>query len=143
MTREMCPALPNEDRVSVEVEKAEGQYAVRAPADQDKEEWTRRLKKALGSRSKAFVVASLDQLLVACHLPRQLIPTSTSVSAALALIKSLEPKNEIEAALAVDVACLHAACGNLLGRLANACQDDPPWRPLTRLRSLNVHCTRR
>jgi hypothetical protein len=62
---------------------------------------------------------------MACHLPRQLIPTSTSVSAALALIESLEPKNEIEAALAVDIACLHAASANLLHRLADACGDRP------------------
>ena len=37
------------DRVSVEVEKREGQYGIRAPADQDKRNWTRRLQKALGS----------------------------------------------------------------------------------------------
>src|SRR5262245_14577188 len=107
------------DRVSVEVEKEEGRYALRAPANQDKKDWTRRLQKALGSRSKAFVVASLERLLAACHLPRRIIPTSTSLSAALALIESLEPKNEIEAALAVNIACLHAASTNLLHRLAD------------------------
>src|SRR5262245_42039943 len=58
-------------------------------------------------------------------MPRHAIPTSTAVSAALALIESMEPQNEIEAALAVDVACLHAVCGNLLGRLAWAPTDRP------------------
>jgi hypothetical protein len=125
MTNETAINDRSVNRVSVEVEKREGRYAVRAPADQDKENWTRRLQKALGSRSKAFVIASLDRLLAACHLPRQLHPTSTSVSAALALIESLEPKNEIEAALAVDIACLHAASANLLHRLADACGDRP------------------
>ncbi|HEX5931429.1 MAG TPA: hypothetical protein VFY74_06735 [Methyloceanibacter sp.] len=125
MTSESVVNHEHPNRVSIEVEKGEGRYAVKAPANQDKRDWTRRLQKALGSRSKAFIVASLDRLLAACHLPRQLIPTSTSVSSALALIESLEPKNEIEAALAVEIACLHAACGTLLGRLADACLDRP------------------
>jgi len=54
-----------------------------------------------------------------------MIPTSVSISAALALMESLDSKNEIEGALAVDIACLHAACGNLLGRLARSSQDRP------------------
>ena len=124
MTSESEVNHEHPNRVSVEVERGEGRYAIRAPAHQDKEDWLRRLQRALGSRSKAFVTASLDRLLTACHLPRQLIPT-TSVSAALALIESLEPKNEIEAAMAVDIACLYAACGNLLGRLADACLERP------------------
>ena len=102
-----------------------GEFSVRAPAGQTKKEWTVRLRKALGSQSKTFVDACLHRLITACCLPRQLLPTSTSVSAALALIESLEPRNEIEAVLAVQIACLHAASGNLLSRLAWATQDRP------------------
>ena len=102
-----------------------GEFGVRAPAGQTKKEWTVRLRKALGSQSKTFVDACLHRLITACCLPRQLLPTSTSVSAALALIESLEPRNEIEAVLAVQIACLHAASGNLLSRLAWATQDRP------------------
>ena len=113
------------ERVSVQVEKIEGTYAVQAPTGQDKKDWIRRLQMALGSRSKAFVTASLDRLLTACCLPHQMTPTSTTVSAALALIESLEPKSEIEAALAVDVACLYAGCGYVFYRLSRAIQERP------------------
>ena len=61
--------------------------------------------------------------MAACCPPRQPIPTSVSVSAALAIIESLEPKNEIEAALAVEIACLQAVCGTLLARLVWTNQD--------------------
>jgi hypothetical protein len=102
-----------------------GEFSVRAPVGQTTKEWTNRLRKAFGSDSKTFVDASLQRLLAVCRLPRHAIPTSTALSAALALIESMEPQNEIEAALAVDVACLHAVCGNLLGRLAWSATDRP------------------
>jgi hypothetical protein len=98
---------------------------VRAPVGQTTKEWTTRLRKALGSDSKTFVDASLQRLLAVCRLPRQCIPTSMAVSAALALIESLDPQNEIGAALAVEIACLHAACGSLLGRLTCSSQERP------------------
>ena len=59
----------------------------------------------------------------ACTLPGQAIPTSTGVSAALALIQSMEPKNELEAAVAVDIACLHAASSIMLSRLSGGGGD--------------------
>ena len=58
MTSESVVNHEHPNRVSIEVEKGEGRYAVKAPANQDKRDWTRRLQKALGSRSKAFIVAS-------------------------------------------------------------------------------------
>ena len=124
---EMAAKEQNEPRVSVEVYHAggAGNFVARAPEGQDKKEWSTRLGAALGSRSRPFIEASLNRLLVACCPPRQDIPSSISVSAALAIIESLEPKNEIEAALAVEVACLQAACGNLLARLLWAHQDRP------------------
>ena len=100
-----------------------GQFSATAPAGQTDEEWTMRLRCALGSHSKCFVDASLQRLMAACCPPRQAIPTSVSVSAALAIIESLEPKNEIEAALAVEIACLQAVCGTLLARLIWTHQD--------------------
>jgi hypothetical protein len=120
-------ACRKRDRVSAVVYKRRGggDYAVRPPFGFKKKEWIGKLKKALASDSKAFLNASLHRLLAACHLHRHMIPTSVSISAALALIESLDPKNEIEAALAIEIACLHAACGNLLGRLAHSSQERP------------------
>ena len=51
------------------------------------------------------------------------MPTSVGVSAALAIVESLEPENEIQGALAVDIACLHSAVGNVLSSLANSLQN--------------------
>ncbi len=48
-----------------------------------------------------------------------MVPTSTGVSAAVAMIEGLGPANEIEAALAIDIACLHAAVTNVLSRLGS------------------------
>src|SRR3954471_6102734 len=42
---------------------------------------------------------------------------TTSLWATLALIQGLGPENEAQAALAVNSACLHAACTNVLSRL--------------------------
>jgi hypothetical protein len=123
------PALTGEKRrrVSAYVYQGDlaGEFHAKAPTGQSEEEWTMRLRHALGSHSKCFVDASLDRLLATCRPFRQDIPTSVSVSAALAIIGSLEPKNEMEAALAVEVACLQAVCGNLLARLIWARQDRP------------------
>jgi hypothetical protein len=107
-------------RVSVQVYQSgeAGEFTARPPAGETRKDWLVRLRKALGSGSGAFLEACLRRLLAACTLPGQLVPTSTGVSAALALIESLEPENEIEAVVAVDIACLHAASANMLGRLA-------------------------
>ncbi len=104
--------------ISVRVRQVEGSVhrVVEAP-DGEEDTWRHQLEYALGTASKAFVDACLHRLLSACRLPGQAAPTSTSVSAALAIIQSLKPENEIQAALAVDAACLHAASTNVLSRL--------------------------
>jgi hypothetical protein len=107
-------------RVSAQVYQSggAGEFSARPPAGETRKDWLVKLRKALGSRSGPFIEASLHRLLAACTLPGHHLPTSISVSAALALIESMEPQNEIEAIVAVDMACLYAACGSMLGRLA-------------------------
>jgi hypothetical protein len=95
-----------------------GEFDVRPEPGTTRREWVGRLREALGSTSNAFVEASMRRIMAACTLPRQNWPSSTSVSAALALIESLEPENEIQATVAVHIACLDAACANVLSRLA-------------------------
>ena len=116
------PAAPGEDgrRVSAQVYKVEGtvKYRTRPPPGTTKKAWSAALKKALGSSSAPFVGACLKRLISACTLPGQGIPTSTGVSAALALIESMKPEDELQAALAVDVACLHAAVTKMLSRVS-------------------------
>jgi hypothetical protein len=86
------------------------------PPDGIREEWWTRLKNALATESSAFVTATLYQLQSAARLP--LDGTSeTAVNAALAMIEAAAPQNEIEAALAVQMACTHTAAMAVLARI--------------------------
>ena len=62
----------------------------------------------LGTDSSHFIDASLRRLMVATILPDEAAPSEESLSAALAFVGALRPENEVEAALAIDAACLHA-----------------------------------
>jgi hypothetical protein len=84
--------------------------------DGDVAGWRSRLKELFGTASPLFVEASLRQLIEASKLPSEGVGTTTSLSAALELIASLEPENEAQAALAVHVACLHTASLSVLSR---------------------------
>lgn len=63
--------------------------------DGDVAGWRSRLKDVLGTASPLFVEASLRQLIEASKLPGHCVSTTTSLSAALELIASLEPENEV------------------------------------------------
>lgn len=106
-------------RVRAQVYKVEGtiDYWARPPAGETRAEWIEKLRGALGSSSIAFLEACLHRLLGACTTPGDVMPSSTSVSAALAMIEAMQPDNELQAALAVDAACLHAAATNILSRI--------------------------
>jgi hypothetical protein len=102
-------------RVRAKVVPLDGLRLVAVPID-DPKQWRQALRKALGTSSDLFVDASLRRLIASSTLPREAIATTNSLSAALALIESMEPDNEVQAALAVNAACLHAATTNLLSR---------------------------
>ena len=86
------------------------------PPDGDSQDWWRRLSKALGSVSEDFVSASLLQLQAAARSPYGTI-SETAMNAALAMISAAAPKDEIEAALAVQMSCTHAVSMAILGKL--------------------------
>jgi hypothetical protein len=98
------------------------------PPDGEGKIWWSRLKKALGTSSSAFVEASLFQLQAAARLPGGGI-SELGVNSALALIEGAAPKDEIEGALAVQMACTHTAAMALLARL----QDGYPTERRTSL----------
>jgi hypothetical protein len=89
------------------------------PPDGQQGEWWDRLKAALGSCSPAFVNATLIQLQSAARLPTSGV-SETAVNAALAIIEATAPRNEIEGALAIQMACCHAAAMAVLARLGGA-----------------------
>jgi hypothetical protein len=65
------------------------------PIDAPKE-WIAALRAALGTTSVHFIDASVRRLMAATMLPGECEPTTNSLSAALALIESMEPENEFK-----------------------------------------------
>jgi hypothetical protein len=102
--------------VRVKVWGADGKLAKVHPPDGEAENWWRRLNKALGTASSDFVNASLFQIQSACRSPLGGI-SELSMNAALAMIEAAAPKDEIEAALAVQMACTHTAAMAVLAKL--------------------------
>ena len=106
-------------RTRVKLRRVNSDYSKPYPPDGDNKLWWERLKKALGTRSSDFVNATLVQIQNASRLPCGGI-SDTSVNAVLAFIEGAEPKNEVEAALAIQMACTHAVLMALLSRAGGA-----------------------
>lgn len=88
-------------------------------SEQDTKEWEARLNQALGTFSPDFVRTSLLQLQSAARSPYGTI-SETAINSALAMVEAAAPRNELEAALAVQMACCHAAAMAVLGKLQGA-----------------------
>jgi hypothetical protein len=86
------------------------------PPEGEGENWWRRLNEALGTRSSDFVNSSLFQIQAASRSPWGGI-SELSMNAALAMIEAAAPKDEIEAALAVQMAATHTAAMAVLAKL--------------------------
>ena len=102
--------------VRVKVWRADGKLAKAHPPDGEDENWWRRLNKALGTTSSDFVNASLFQIQAAARSPWGGV-SELSMNAALAMIEAAAPRNEIEGALAVQMACTHTAAMAVLAKL--------------------------
>ncbi len=101
--------------VQVKLERINANYSKTHPPDGDVKLWGDRLKRALGTGSSDFVDASLLQLQQAAQLPCGGI-SELAVNAALAMIEAAAPRNEVEGALAVQMACTHTAAISVLAR---------------------------
>lgn len=88
------------------------------PAGEAKEWWSR-LKAAMGTASSDFVSQTLYQLQTAARLPCGGI-SEIAVNAALSMIESAKPNDEVEAALIIQMACTHTAAMAVLSRIAGA-----------------------
>jgi len=86
------------------------------PPDGNSKDWWQRLKKALGTTSSDFVNACLLQIQAAARSPFGTI-SETHINAALAMIEAAAPKDEVEGALAVQMACTHTAAMAVLAKL--------------------------
>jgi hypothetical protein len=102
--------------VRVKVFGADGKLAKVHPPNGEHKNWWQRLNKALGTTSSDFVNASLFQIQSASRSPWGGI-SELAMNAALATIEAAAPRDEIEAALAVQMACTHTAAMAVLAKL--------------------------
>ena len=103
-------------RVRVRLRRVNADLTKPYPPDGDTKLWWSRLKQALGTRSSDFVNASLIQLQAAARLPSGGV-SEVALNAALAMIEGAAPRDEIEGALVIHMACTHAATMSVLARL--------------------------
>ena len=66
--------------------------------------------------TSAFVGASLQQLIAAARFPKTGI-SEIAVNASLAFIRGAKPRDEIECALVIQMACTHSAAMAVLNGL--------------------------
>ena len=102
--------------VRVKLWRADAYVAQAHPPDGESKNWWQRLNTALGTVSSDFVNASLLQIQAAARSPFGTI-SQTAMNAALAMIEAAAPKDEIEGALAVQMACTHSASMTVLAKL--------------------------
>jgi hypothetical protein len=107
---------PKSPPVRVKLRRVNPNLTRAYPPDGEGKAWWKGLKRALGTRSSDFVNASLAQLQAAARLPSGTL-SEVGLNAALAMIEAVAPKDEIEGALAVQMACTHAAAMAVLTRL--------------------------
>jgi hypothetical protein len=102
-------------------------------SERDTKDWEARLNEALGTMSPDFVRTSLLQLQSAARSPYGTI-SETAINAALAMVEAAAPRDEIEGALAIQMACTHAAAMAVLAKMDSGFErngglplSDPPW----------------
>ncbi len=108
--------------VKVKLKRVNCDQAIPYAPDGQSREWWQRLKNALGTPSNSFVAASLQQLIAAARLPNSGI-CEIAVNASLAFIEGAKPRDEIECALVIQMACTHSATMAVLNRLGGASGD--------------------
>jgi hypothetical protein len=116
--RNAPPPSPRQDRpppVRVSLLQPDAYIEQTCPPDGEIKDWEARLNKALGTVSPDFVKTSLLQLQSAARSPYGTI-SETSINAALAMVQAAAPRDELEGALAVQMACAHMAAMAVLGK---------------------------
>jgi len=100
--------------------------------------WRKQLKAALGTVSDAFADMALHHLERAARMPGG-GPSNVSINGALAIISAFVPRNEAEAALALQAACTHMVAMVMMARIGGGHGTD---RRLTALASVTAKLVR-
>jgi hypothetical protein len=101
--------------VRLKLRRIHAGHAKAYPPDGDSKLWWSRLQVALGTTSSDFVNGALAQLMAAARLPGGGI-SPVAMNAALAMIEGQRPKDEVETAIVMQMACAHGAAMMLLAR---------------------------
>lgn len=99
----------------VQIADLEGGVMKLAP-DGDMDGWQVRRLAAFGTRSQAFAAFNLGRLASVARQPGQDAPTEDALNALLAIVDAVEPADEIEALLAVQIAATHETSMDMLTR---------------------------
>jgi hypothetical protein len=105
---------PTEIRVTM---NARGKPDVTLPCT-DTEGWMALATQAFGTVSAAFVETELRRMMDALCSSCDEVTLETRMNAAIAVVESLQPQNEAEAMLAIQMAVMHAVAMGLLGRVS-------------------------
>jgi hypothetical protein len=105
-------------------------------------DWWQQLNNALGTASSAFVNASLVQLIAAAKLPGGGL-SEIAVNASLAFIENAKPKDEVESALLIQMACTHTAAMSILAMFAggHGYGPDGPLKASAAARLMRAYAT--
>lgn len=103
-------------RVKVEyAQDSNGRVEVLGGTHSDHQGWLTRLQDAFGTRGTDFAISQLNRLMLACKEADGQID-GTKLNGLLAMIEGAQPQNEIQAALAVQMAMTHTSVQTILQR---------------------------
>jgi len=110
---------PSPPPVRVKLKAIQAEVATFGSPGPEDELWRAQLRAALGTVSDDFVETSLRHLQSAARIPGS-GPSELAINAALAMVAAVAPANEIEAALAIQMACTHMVAMAVMSRIGGA-----------------------
>jgi hypothetical protein len=110
---------PRSPPVTVKLKAIQAEVATFGSPGLEDEVWRRQLRAAFGSVSDDFIETSLRHLQSAARMPGA-GPSELGINAAIAMVTAAAPVNEIEAALAIQMACTHMAAMAMMSRIGGA-----------------------
>jgi hypothetical protein len=103
----------------IRIKGIQGNVASFASPGPTEQVWRKQLKTTLGTVSDAFVDMALHHLERAARMPGD-GPSDMAINGAIAMIAARAPSDEIEAALALQMACTHMAAMAVMSRIGGA-----------------------
>ena len=98
-----------------------GRIEILGPAHDDRAGWLARLQDAFGSQGTAFAILQLNRLIAVARSSDGKIEDVT-LNGMLAMVEGATPQNEVQAALAVQMAITHSVAVHVLARAAKVDQ---------------------